>query len=79
MNIVDSCGWLEYFADGKNAGFFTPPILDIGELLVPGICVYEVFRKVFNEFGERAALNAIAIMYQGTILELDADLAVISA
>lgn len=22
MNVVDSCGWLEYFADGPNAGFF---------------------------------------------------------
>lgn len=22
MNVVDSCGWLEYFADGHNADFF---------------------------------------------------------
>jgi hypothetical protein len=24
MNMVDSSGWLEYFADGPNADFFTP-------------------------------------------------------
>jgi len=26
MNLVDSCGWLEYLADGPNAGFFAGPI-----------------------------------------------------
>ena len=24
MNVVDSSGWLEYFADGPNADFFAP-------------------------------------------------------
>ena len=28
MNVVDSCGWLEYLADGPNAGFFAPAIED---------------------------------------------------
>ena len=26
MNVVDSSRWLEYFAEGKNARFFAPPI-----------------------------------------------------
>ena len=26
MNLVDSCGWLEYLADGPNAGFFAPAV-----------------------------------------------------
>ena len=26
MNVVDSCGWLEYFANGPNADFFAPVI-----------------------------------------------------
>ena len=26
MNLVDSSGWLEYFADGPNAGFFAAPL-----------------------------------------------------
>lgn len=26
MNVVDSSGWLEYFADGAYAEFFTPAI-----------------------------------------------------
>ncbi len=43
MNIVDSSGWLEYFAEGSNAAFFREPIEDPSELLVPTISLYEVF------------------------------------
>jgi len=46
MNLVDSCGWLEYFADGPNAGFFAPPLEDADKLIVPTICVLEVFINV---------------------------------
>ena len=35
MNLVDSCGWLEYFADGPNADFFAPAIENVAELVVP--------------------------------------------
>lgn len=32
MNVVDSCGWLEYFADGPNADFFASPIEAMDDL-----------------------------------------------
>jgi len=35
MNVVDSSGWLEYFADGLNANFFAPAIEATDELVVP--------------------------------------------
>ena len=28
MNLVDSCGWLEYFADGPKADFYAPALED---------------------------------------------------
>ena len=28
MNVVDSCGWLEYFGNGPNAYFFAQAIED---------------------------------------------------
>lgn len=31
MNVVDSSGWLEYFADGSNADFFAPAIESVSE------------------------------------------------
>ena len=41
MNVVDSCGWLEYFAGGPNAAFFAPSLEAVdGTLLVPTLCLY---------------------------------------
>lgn len=42
MNVVDSSGWLEYFADGPNADFFAPAIENTSELVVPTISIYEM-------------------------------------
>ena len=59
MNVVDSSGWLEFFADGPNAGFFARPITDTGRLIVPTISMLEVFKRVLQQRGENAALQAI--------------------
>ena len=79
MNVVDSSAWLEYFANGPNAGYFAPPIEAIGELLVPTICLLEVFKRVLQQRGESAALQAVAQMQQGRVVELDAPLALTAA
>ena len=42
MNLVDSCGWLEYFADSPYADVYAPAIEDTGTLIVPTICILEV-------------------------------------
>ena len=79
MNLVDSCGWLEYFADGTNAGFFAPPIKNSSKLLVPTICLLEVFKVILRQRGENEALQAMAAMSQGDVVELDASIAITSA
>jgi predicted nucleic acid-binding protein len=79
MNLVDSSAWLSYFADERNAGFFAEAISDTELLLVPTICIYEVFKVVLREKGEDDALQAIAAMQQGTVIELTAELAIESA
>jgi len=71
MNLVDSCGWLEYFADGPNADFFTPAIEDTKNLIVPAICIFEVFKRVYQQRGEDAALQAAALMQQGQVVAID--------
>ena len=76
MNVVDSSGWLEYFADGVNADFFAPAIEDLEHLLVPSITLAEVFRRVLQQRGEGEALQAIALMQQGEVVDLDSTLAV---
>lgn len=79
MNVVDSCGWLEYLSDGPNADFFAPAIEAVDSLLVPSICIFEVFKKVLSERGEAAALQTIALMRQGEIIDLDLSLAIAAA
>jgi predicted nucleic acid-binding protein len=79
MNLVDSCGWLEYLADGPNAGFFAPAIEDTDELLVPTLSILEVFKRVLQQRGEDAALQAVALMQQGQVIDLDSGTAVTAA
>lgn len=71
MNVVDSSGWLEYFANSPNAEFFASPIENQRELLVPVISIYEVFKRVLQQRGEEQALEAAALMMQGTVIDLD--------
>ncbi|MGD8868233.1 MAG: type II toxin-antitoxin system VapC family toxin [Gemmatimonadales bacterium] len=79
MNVVDSSGWLEYFADDSNADFFAPVIEAIEELIVPSITLYEVFRRVLEQRGHDDALQAVAAMQQGRVVDLDASLALYAA
>ena len=79
MNIVDSSSWLEYFADAPNADFFAPALEDVSHLLVPSISVYEVFKRVYQQRGEEAALEAFAAMAQGQVIDLDTTLALNAA
>lgn len=79
MNLVDTSGWLEYFTDDTNADTFSIPLNDTANLLVPTICIYEVFKVVFRERGEEDALQAIALMKQGTVVELTSEIAIMAA
>ena len=79
MNVVDSSGWLEYFADGPNAAFFAPPIEATRELLVPTLSLYEVFKRVLQQRGEEQALQAVALMQQGQVVDLTAAIALSAA
>ena len=79
MNLVDSCGWLEFFADGPSAESFVAPLSDPATLIVPAITVYEVFKIVLRQKDEDAALQAVAMMQQGMVVELDASLAMEAA
>jgi predicted nucleic acid-binding protein len=79
MNIVDSSGWLAYFASGPNADFFSEPIEETAELLVPTISLYEVFKRILQQRSETEALKAVAFMQSGTILDLTSTIALHAA
>ena len=79
MNVVDSSGWLEYFADGPNAGFFSVAIEDTNELIVPAVIIYEVFKRVLQQRTEHDALAVIAVMRQGRVVDFSGSLALDAA
>ena len=75
MNVVDSSGWLEYFSGGPNSDKFEVPLKDSSSLIVPVITIYEVFKVVMREAGENEALQVIASMQQGSVIELNISIA----
>jgi len=79
MNVVDSSGWVEYFTKGPNAKLFIPPVQDVDNLLVPSICIYEVFKRLTLDMGEENALQAVGIMSYGRMIELDRKIAIDAA
>ena len=76
MNIVDSSGWLSYFADEPNAKYFLPPLSDSDLLVVPVITVYEVFKVILRESSENEALQAVVAMQKGKVVDLSTQLAI---
>jgi predicted nucleic acid-binding protein len=79
VNVVDSSGWLEYVAGGANAGVFAPAIEATRDLVVPTLSVYEVFKRMLQQRGEGAALQVVAVMQQGRVVDLSSSLALQAA
>ena len=79
MNIVDSSGWLEYFADGPNTADFAEALESSGDLIVPTLSIYEVFKVVLRQRGESEALRTIALMQEGQLIDLTSTIALHAA
>lgn len=77
--MIDSSAWLEYFANGPNASFFAKAVETTDDLIVPSLTLYEVFKRVLQQRSETAALQAVAVMQQGRVVDLDADIALRAA
>jgi predicted nucleic acid-binding protein len=79
VNLVDLSAWLEYFAGGTRASQLAKPIEQLDALLVPTIVIYEVGKRVMQQRGEEAALQVVAVMHQGVVVDLDATIALNAA
>ena len=76
MNIVDSSGWLAYFADEPNSEHFLAPLSDSALLVVPTVTIYEVFKVILRESSENEALQAVVAMQKGKVVDLSVPLAI---
>lgn len=79
LNVVDSSAWLAYLADEPGAAHFSAAIEDSARLVVPAVCILEVFKVVARQRGDGDALQAAALMQQGRVVDLDATLALVAA
>lgn len=79
MIVVDSYGWLEYFADSDRAELFRPALEEKKGLIVPSICVLEVAKVLLRERSRDIALRCIAGMRSGRCIDLDESLAIAAA
>jgi predicted nucleic acid-binding protein len=79
MIIVDSCGWLEWFADGKMADKYKKYLADRDNLLMPAIILYEVYKVLKREVGEEKALLAAGYMKNLPLVPLDDTIALAAA
>jgi len=80
MNVVDSSGWLEYFANAPNAGFFARAIESGKDLIIPVLTLFEVYKRVAQQKGPDDAMTAVGLMtQQGDLIDLTAPLALSAA
>ena len=79
MKVVDSSGWLEYFAKGPNGPTFRDAIQSTEELIVPTITFYEVFKRIMSQSEEEEVLKAISWMARGTVVDLTQEIAMQAA
>lgn len=75
MNIIDSSGWLVYFAGEPQSKNFMGILDEPDTLIVPTITLYEVFKVVLREASENEAFQAIAAMKKGKVVDLTQSLA----
>ena len=73
--VMDSSAWLTFFEGSGNADVFEDAILAADPLIVPSICLAEVFKVLLRQVDVALALRAVAQMRLGEVVDLDADLA----
>lgn len=71
LNVVDSCGWLAFFGGEANAAFFEAAFVNPNALIVPALTLYEVGKRMLQDRGEGAALEALAVMQKGRVVQLE--------
>jgi predicted nucleic acid-binding protein len=79
VNVVDSSGWIEYLSGGGNAAFFRKPIESEEPLVVPSLGLFEVYRHMLRHIGREEALDVVAAMRSGVVVDLDDRLALEAA
>jgi predicted nucleic acid-binding protein len=79
--LIDSCGWIEYFAEGALAEDCAPYVekANAENVVTPTAIVYEVYKKIKTMRDEQKALEAYAQISQTKIIDLTGPLSLEAA
>jgi toxin FitB len=77
--VIDSSGWIEFFADGPHAAEFARRLRQPAAVITPTVAMYEVYKWIKRERSEDEALAAIATMKKTTVLDLTEEVALTAA
>ena len=67
------------FRRGAQCRFFVPPLETPDLFILPSISLLEVFQRILRQRGEDEALQALALMMEGRVVDLVADPAIRAA
>jgi predicted nucleic acid-binding protein len=79
LKVIDSSGWIEYFADGPRAKAYAAHLSDLTQIITPVIVVYEVYRSLKRQRGEEEALDAVAQLAETQLVAVSSSLALNAA
>lgn len=79
MVLVDSSGWIEFFAEGSLAKEYSQYLKDLTKVVTPTIVLYEVYKKIKRERSEEDALLAISFMNKTSVIPLSESIALLAA
>ena len=79
MIVLDSSGWLEFFAEGPHAEKFATRLRQPASILTPTVAIYEVYKWIKRERSEEEAVQAVATMKKTTIVDLTEEMALTAA
>jgi toxin FitB len=77
--VLDSSCWLEYFSNSPRAELYVEVIANTAALIVPIITIYEVYKVALREFGLAHANQAVALMREGLVVDINLNLALSAA
>ena len=77
--VLDSSCWLEYFSNSPRADLYAEVIDNTAALIVPIITIYEVYKVALREFGVAHANQAVALMREGHVVDINLNLALSAA
>ena len=77
--VLDSSCWLEYFSNSPRAELYAEAVVNTAALVVPIITIYEVYKVALHEFGLSHANQAVALMREGQVVDVNLNIALSAA